>query len=284
MDGFILIDKPVGWTSHDICKKISRIFDKAKVGHSGTLDPFATGLLLVAINKATKALLYTDFNYKTYVATLSLGKKTQTGDLTSEVVVSTPIPPLNKEEIIKVLNSFVGESEQTPPMTSAKHFNGVKLYKYAQQGIEVERPSQKIDIKYIKLLSFNENEITFQCLVSSGTYIRVLGEDIASKLGTLGYLSSLRRIAFGEQEQINVDMACSVEEVSIDKISPISTFVTLPKLEVDERIKKSAVFGQNIHLEQCKDDKVLLIHNDEAIAVYKRINDDEYKCERGLWS
>lgn len=282
MDGIILIDKPSGWTSHDVCKKISRVLDKAKVGHSGTLDPFATGLLIVAINKATKALLYANFSYKTYVATLKLGTKTKTGDLTSEVEKEAPIPTLNKEDIEKILKSFEGKSEQIPPMTSAKHFNGVKLYVYAQQGVEVERQSQSIDIKYIKLLSYDEESITFQCLVSSGTYIRVLGEDIASKLGTVGYLTSLRRIAFGEKEEITVDQACTIEDINTSKIYPIINFIDLPHVEVDEITKRNAIFGQNLKIKS-KEKKVLLVNNNEAIAIYEKVDIDTYHCERGLW-
>ena len=282
MDGFILIDKPSGWTSHDVCKKISRVFDKAKVGHSGTLDPFATGLLIIALNKATKALLYTNFSYKTYVATLKLGEKTQTGDLTSEVTEAKDIPILNKEDIEKVLKSFEGNSKQIPPMTSAKHFNGVKLYKYAQQGMEVERPSQDINIKYMKLISLDNDSVTFQCLVSSGTYIRVLGEDIANKLGTVGHLTSLRRIAFGEKEELGVEQACTIENITTDKIMPIINFIDLPHVELDERGKRSAIFGQNMRFKN-QDKKILLTHQGEAIAIYTKVDIDEYKCERGLW-
>ena len=202
MDGFLLINKEKGWTSFDVCKRISHILGTKKVGHSGTLDPFATGLMIVAVNKATKALLYTNYSYKTYTATLKLGMKTKTGDLTSDEVERKPVPELSKEIVESVLNSFIGDSEQIPPMTSAIHHNGVKLYKLAQQGLEVERKPRPINIKYIKLLDLSPDEISFQCLVSSGTYIRVLGEDIAHKLNTVGHLTSLNRIAFGEDERI----------------------------------------------------------------------------------
>ena len=282
MDGIILIDKPSGWTSHDVCKKISRVLDKAKVGHSGTLDPFATGLLIVAVNKATKALLYANFSYKTYVATLKLGQKTKTGDLTSEIEKEAQVPKLNKEDIEKVLKSFEGKSTQIPPMTSAKHYNGVKLYVYAQQGVEVERPSQNIDIKYIKLLSYDEESISFQCLVSSGTYIRVLGEDIAAKLNTVGHLTSLRRIAFGENEQIKVEQASTIDDIDPSKILPVINFIDLPHLEVDEITKRNAIFGQNLKL-NTKAKKVLLVNNNEAIAIYEKVDIDTYHCERGLW-
>lgn len=282
MDGFLLINKEKGWTSFDICKRISHILDTKKVGHSGTLDPFATGLMIVAVNKATKALLYSNYCFKTYVATLKLGIKTKTGDLTSEEVERKPVPELNKEIVDSVLNSFVGESEQIPPMTSAVHHEGVKLYKLAQQGIEVERKPRKISIKYIKLLGIKENEIIFQCLVSSGTYIRVLGEDIANRLNTVGHLTSLNRIAFGEKEEITLDSAIKVEEVNEDKIQPILNYLDLKKVKVNEDLKKKAVYGQNLKFDD-KSDKILLINDNIPIAVYCLNEDGTYHCERGLW-
>lgn len=282
MDGILLINKEKNWTSHDVCNRLKHILHTKKIGHSGTLDPFATGLLIVAVNKATKALLYSNFSYKTYIVELKLGAKTMSGDLTSEIVEEKIVPTLNKEDIEKILQSFVGESMQKVPMTSAVHVNGMKLYKYAQQGLEVERPSRKINIKYIKLLDFSNNVIKFQCLVSSGTYIRVLGEDIAIKLNTVGHLISLKRIAFGEQENLTLEQAINVEEASEDKIQPIIDFIDLPNHIIDEKSYKKALNGQNLLL-NVKEDKVLLVYNHNAIAVYVRNQNDEFKCERGLW-
>ncbi len=282
MDGILLIDKEKDWTSHDVCQKIKHLLKVDKVGHSGTLDPFATGLLIVAINKATKALLYANFSYKTYIAELALGSKTSTGDVTGEVIENKDVPNLNKEQIKEVLSSFVGHSSQLVPMTSAVHVNGMKLYKYAQQGLDVERPSREIDIKYIKLLSFDKNIIKFQCLVSSGTYIRVLGEDIAEKLNTVGHLVSLKRIAFGENESLKLEDAIKIEDVNIDQIKSIINFIDLPHYEIDEEMAKRIICGQTVPL-QTKENKVLIVYNNDAIAVYQRDHGDYFKCERGLW-
>ena len=282
MDGILLINKDKDWTSHDVCNRLRHILHTKKIGHSGTLDPFATGLLIVAVNKATKALLYSNFSYKTYVAELKLGTKTMSGDLTSDIVMNKEVPSLDKEKVESILNSFVGESEQQVPMTSAVHVNGVKLYKYAQQGIEVERPTRKINIKYIKLLDLSKDTIKFQCLVSSGTYIRVLGEDIADKLGTVGHLISLNRIAFGENESLTIDQAINLEEVSEDKIKPIIDFIDLPHYEMDEATYQRVISGQTIPL-NVKEDKVLMVYNLDAVAVYARKKNDFFKCERGLW-
>ena len=282
MDGILLINKDKDWTSHDVCNRLRHILHTKKIGHSGTLDPFATGLLIVAVNKATKALLYSNFSYKTYVAELKLGTKTMSGDLTSDIVIEKEVPFLDKEKVESILNSFIGESEQQVPMTSAVHVNGVKLYKYAQQGIEVERPTRKINIKYIKLLDLSKDTIKFQCLVSSGTYIRVLGEDIADKLGTVGHLISLNRIAFGENESLTIDQAINLEEVSEDKIKSIIDFIDLPHYKMDEATYQRVISGQTIPL-NVKEDKVLMVYNLDAVAVYARKKNDFFKCERGLW-
>lgn len=282
MDGILLINKKSGWTSHDVVNRLRRILHTKKIGHSGTLDPFATGLLIVAVNKATKALLYSNFSYKTYVAELKLGFKTSSGDLTSDIIEEKEIPHLTKEKINQILQSFVGESTQMVPMTSAVHVNGMKLYKYAQQGIEVERPTRQIQIKYIKLLDYSNNTIKFQCLVSSGTYIRVLGEDIAEKLGTVGHLISLNRIAFGENESLSINQAIDLEDASEDKIQPIIDFIDLPHHYIDEDTYKKVISGQTIPL-NIKEDKVLLVYNGIGLAVYKRKKNQYFQCERGLW-
>lgn len=282
MDGILLINKDKDWTSHDVCNRIKHIFNASKVGHSGTLDPFATGLLIVAINKATKTLPYADFSYKTYVAKLKLGSQTVSGDLSSEVILEKDVPILTEDKINEVLHTFLGESEQKVPMYSAVHVNGVKLYKYAQQGIEVDRPTRKIDIQYIKLLDFSYDVITFQCLVSSGTYIRTLGEDIAKKLNTVGHLISLNRIAIGKEENITLDKAIKLDEVNENKVLPVTDFIDLPKLEIDDKIYQKAQHGAPIILNN-KEEKILLVYNHIALAIYKKVEGNIYHCERGLW-
>ena len=178
-DGFLLIDKECDYTSRDVCNIIAKIFDAKKVGHAGTLDPFATGLLIVALNNATKALSYIEGQYKTYEATLLLGSKTSSGDLTGEVIETKEVPDIKKEQVIDVFQSLIGESEQTVPITSAVHVNGRKLYHYAHLNQEVELPKRTIDIKTLELLEFNLPVMKFKATVSKGTYVRTLGETIA---------------------------------------------------------------------------------------------------------
>ncbi len=282
MDGFLLINKDKDWTSRDVCNRLSHILHTKKIGHNGTLDPFATGLMLVAVNKATKALLYANFDYKTYVAKLSLGMKTDTGDLTGEKILEKPVPTLTKEKIEEVLNSFIGINKQLIPMTSAVHVNGRKLYQWLHEGVEVEQPTREVEIKSIKLLDFSNNSITFEALVASGTYIRVLGEDIANKLDTVGHLVELHRTSLGEHQEITIDQAIKIDEVDESKIVHILDYISLPKVEIDEQMRIKAEAGQKLHIDS-KEDKILLVNEKTAIAVYSKIKEGLYRPERGLW-
>lgn len=189
--------KPPGWTSFDVVKKIRGITREKKVGHGGTLDPFAEGVLIVGTGKDTKTLSNISSQSKSYVATLTLGRSTDTLDLTGKTLEKSHIPSCTKKEIIEVLANFLGEQEQVPPMYSAKKINGVRLYKLARKDITVERKPSIITIESIELVKAALPEITFRAVCSKGTYIRVLGADIAEKLGTHGHLTYLQRSSVG---------------------------------------------------------------------------------------
>jgi len=203
------INKPIGWTSFDVVKKIRFITKEKKVGHGGTLDPFANGVLIVATGRDTKQLTEITGTDKSYIATIRLGEITNTLDTEGFVTEKKNIPSFNDDKILKVLNTFLGETKQIPPMFSAKKIKGKKLYELARKNIEVERMPVLINIKKISLLSFNAKKITFSVTSSKGTYIRVLGTDIAEKLGTLGYLTSLKRTKVGS---FSVADSTSIEE------------------------------------------------------------------------
>lgn len=203
------INKPIGWTSFDVVKKIRFITKEKKVGHGGTLDPFADGVLIVATGRDTKQLTEITGTDKSYIATIRLGEITNTLDTEGFVTEKKNIPSFNDDKILKVLNTFLGETKQIPPMFSAKKIKGKKLYELARKNIEVERMPVLINIKKISLLSFNAKKITFSVTSSKGTYIRVLGKDIAEKLGTLGYLTSLKRTKVGS---FSVADSTSIEE------------------------------------------------------------------------
>ena len=192
------IFKPRGCTSFHVVKNIRRIINDKKVGHGGTLDPFAEGVLIIGTGKDTKKLSNIINDEKVYVAGLELGIKTDTLDPEGKIIVEKTVPVLTKDEIKTVLESFLGKSLQIPPMFSAKRINGQRLYKLARRNIKIKREPIKINISDIALIDYKENIITFSVRCSKGTYIRVLGKDIAEKLNTVGYLTSLKRTNVGK--------------------------------------------------------------------------------------
>ena len=233
MDGILLVDKPKGVTSYDIVRKVKKILNTKTVGHTGTLDPNATGLLPLLINKGTKLSKYLIEHDKTYIATLQLGIKTDTmdseGRILEEKTVSKEI--FKQKNVISILNSFIGVQEQIPPIYSALKINGKKLYEYARknQKINIADKKRNIEIYSIELKQIDEyNEIiVFKVHCSKGTYIRSLCEDIAVKLGTIGYMKELRRLTVGkfsiEQAIENLseieNHIISIEEFFNDKYS-----------------------------------------------------------------
>ena len=192
------IYKPIGITSFGVVKKIRKIVGEKKVGHGGTLDPFAEGVLVIGTGSDTKELKKITDTDKTYTASIQLGKTTNTLDPEGDVIGKKKIPRISESKINKVLDSFLGVSMQTPPMFSAKKIGGVKLYELARKNIIVDREPSQINISSINLINFSETNIIFSVSCSKGTYIRVLGKEIAEKLGTVGYLNSLIRTRVGE--------------------------------------------------------------------------------------
>ena len=202
IDGLILINKPKGWTSHDVINKLRSILHQKKIGHTGTLDPMATGVLPVLLGNATKLSKYLIEHDKTYIAVIKLGIKTNTGDEEGEIIErkEVNIDILKNTYIEDVLKSFIGNQKQKPPIYSAIKINGKKLYEYARNNESVEIQERDIEVYEAKLLEINKNEveIRIQISVSKGTYIRKLCEDISEKLGTVGYMKESRWYYFEE--------------------------------------------------------------------------------------
>lgn len=281
MDGVLLINKPMNMTSFDICAKIRRQFHEKSVGHTGTLDPNATGLMIVLMGKYTKYLPYCQHHQKTYEATLLLGKKTTTGDIWGDVKETKEVPLLNEAMVRDTLNSFLGASTQIPPMVSSLKVDGKRLYELAREGKEIERKPRSIYIDEITLLSFSENEISFKAVVSEGTYIRTLCEDIAEKLNTVGTMEKLNRTTVAhvtlEQSQTLEELAANpvfheIEEV-LDKTIPLVEIQSVDEVRNGRRIRINSEAPVVI----CK-------HQGEILAAYERTNDDYwYRCKRGLW-
>lgn len=233
MNRIIIIDKPLKISSQGVVSRVKKILNVKKAGHTGTLDPMASGVLPILVGDATKLSKYLIEHDKTYVATVTLGESRTTGDVEGEVVEKDDfdINNITEEDIINVLNSFLGETEQIPSIYSAIKINGKKLYEYAREGEEINIPTRKIFIKSIKLLNINKenNSFEYEVEVSKGTYIRTLSEDIAKKLGTIGYMSSLRR-------------------TRVDKFD-LKKAVTLEALEEN----KGKEFFENVHFLKAED-------------------------------
>ena len=278
LDGIFLIDKEAGMTSRKVDNILGKRYGTHAEGHLGTLDPFATGLLVVAINKGTKLLPYLSDGDKVYEATLLMGEKTTTGDLEGEIIQKKEIPDISKEKLDDVLHSFLGKSQQIPPKFSAIKVNGVPMYKAAIQGKEVEIKPREITV-YSLEGNIDGNLIHFTAKVSKGTYIRTLGEDIAEKLGTVGHLISLRRTLVGD---IPVSKAKKVDDIKEKDILSGIELIDLPKIELSEEDEWKAKNGQKLIFET-KEDKVLLIRSNSLVAVYKRKEDNTFVPERGLF-
>ena len=202
LDGIIVIDKPKHYTSHDVVAKVKKILNVKKVGHTGTLDPNATGVLPILVGQGTKLSEYILNHDKEYIAVLKLGVQTDTADEEGKIINKLEVleKSLKKEEIEKILKSFIGKQSQIPPMYSAIKVNGKKLYEYARKGEKVELLPRQVEIYNMELIRIDEEEkqITFKVSCSKGTYIRSLCEDIAKKLNTVGYMKELKRVKVGE--------------------------------------------------------------------------------------
>lgn len=229
MQGVIFIDKPAGITSFDVIRRLRMVTKVRKIGHAGTLDPFATGLLIVCISRqATKNIDQFVRLDKTYTAVLKLGEKTDTADIEGKIIEVKDVPENVEQNINKVFSSFIGEIEQVPPQFSAIKKNGVRLYKTARKGIQVEVEPRKVFIHTLSFLNYQKPYLEFSSTVSKGTYIRSLGEDITAKLGTVGHLTELRRDAIGPFSVIDAISLEAITEGTLENsIQPIDEIIAI---------------------------------------------------------
>lgn len=277
MDGIIIINKPKGCTSHDIVYKIKKMLNE-KVGHTGTLDPMAEGVLPILVGKGTLASKYLINHDKKYIVELQLGTKTDTADSEGKIVEQQPVNKelLTTENIEKILQSFIGKQEQIPPIYSAIKINGKKLYEYARKGQEVELKPRQIEIYNIKLINYSveEKQIKFEVFCGKGTYIRSLCEDIATKFETVGYMKSLKRIQVGN---FKIEDSITIEElneiIQKNELENTKTIITLeklfkelPSINLDNR--KLELFLNGVMLTQKQNEGVYKIYNqkDEFIG------------------
>ena len=274
MNGIILINKEKEYTSHDVVYKIKKLLNE-KVGHTGTLDPMATGVLPLLVGKGTLCSKYLINHDKIYKVKLELGKKTATADIEGEIIEEKEVSKdtFEKDNIEKTFETFIGKQQQIPPIYSAIKVNGKKLYEYARKGQEVKIEPRDIEIYYIKLLNIDEEnlQIEFEVSCSKGTYIRSLCEDIAGKLGTVGFMKELQRIKVGEFELKDTVTIKDIEEnieneeffekhfISIEKL-----FKNKDKIELNNR--KLELFLNGVKLSTEKANEVYRIYNDSEFV------------------
>ena len=277
MNGILIINKEKGCTSHDIVYKVKKIFNE-KVGHTGTLDPLAEGVLPILIGKGTLCSKYLINHDKKYIVNLALGQKTETADLEGKIIEEKNIPDksLTQSKIEKVLKSFIGKQQQMPPIYSAIKVNGKKLYEYARKGQNVEIKPREIEIYDIKLINIDaqKKQIQFEVFCGKGTYIRSLCEDIAKKLETVGYMESLKRIQVGD---FKIEESSKIQELEENKedtkyleskiISVEEIFKNKEKIKLDD--KKMQLFLNGVKITQNQENDIYRIYdkNEKFIGI-----------------
>lgn len=269
-NGLLIINKPKGYTSRDVVNIISKKFNTKKVGHNGTLDPLATGVLVVCLNRYTKLNELLSSDFKEYIAEVNLGIKTDTLDISGNVLEKKNVK-IDKNDLLKTLKKFEITYMQEVPIYSAIKVNGKKLYEYARSGEEVLLPKKKVTIKKIELLNFNYDKFTFKCLVSKGTYIRSLIRDILDDINVIGTMSNLIRT---KQGVFNIENAYTLEDLENDcyELLKIKDVLDIEKVVLSDNIYKKVING-NV-LEGDYPDRVLFLNkNGEEKAIYKKEND-----------
>ncbi len=270
INGIILLDKPQGKTSRDMVNELNHIFDMKKIGHTGTLDPLAEGLLIMCLGKYTKLVSMLQNTKKEYIATVKMGIKTDTLDITGKIIKKSE-KRASQEDITKVLASIKGEVTQEIPLYSAKKINGKKLYEYARENIAIKPPTEVINIYSLELIDFKEDEFTFKAVVGKGTYIRSIIELICTKLAIIGTMKALRRT---KEWHFDVDKdASSIEEIKkgnykLYKAQDIFPFKTY-NLTDEEYYKVRN--GNKIYINE-NTEHIILMYQDKEVAIYQKEN------------
>lgn len=276
MDGVLVINKEVGPTSRDVVNKVSKILNTKKIGHTGTLDPIASGVLVLCIGKATKLVDFITSSEKEYIASFKLGIKTDTGDITGKVLEEVKVS-LRSKEVKNTFLKFPKKYLQEVPIYSAVKIKGKKLYEYARANEAVKLPSREVAIKELELISFKGKIITFRAVVSKGTYIRSLINDICERLNTIGTMTSLVRTRQGE---FLIDNSFTVNNVLNGKRKIITIrelFKDYEQREIDGeflvKIKNGALIDNDF------DDYLVFIHKKDIVAIYQQYDKDEKKAK-----
>ena len=267
MDGLLLINKEKNMTSRDVVNKVCHLLNTKKVGHTGTLDPMATGVLVLAINKGLKIVNDITSLDKEYEAEITLGIKTDTLDITGNILDTKEVNGVTNEEIDKILESFKGEYDMEVPIYSAIKVNGKKLYEYARNNEKVDIPTHKVHIYDIKRISdIKNNKFNIRCIVSKGTYIRSLVRDISERLNTIGVMSKLNRVRQGNFDIKDCYTLKDIENNNY-KLLDIKDVLDLPILEIPDDVYKKVINGNKIR-NTFNLDKFIFVKNNELISVY----------------
>jgi tRNA pseudouridine55 synthase len=262
------VDKPAGITSHDAVDEVRRRLGIRQVGHTGTLDPFATGLLVVLVGRATRLARFVEGQPKTYLATARLGTRTDTDDLTGSVLTQVTSPPaIPEQDLRSALAGFVGVQRQRPPSYSAKRVEGERSYRLARRGAPVMPADVVITVHGIELLAYRPPDLTFRATVSAGTYLRAIARDLGERLGIGAHLTALRRETIGS---LSIDDAVGLHSVSSADVVPAGQVLShLPVLELDEATRRAVSHGRAIPGDSGGADHAALVHQGELVAVAK---------------
>lgn len=278
VSGVLLIDKPQGMTSQQVVSKVkyllkSEVHDTKKAGHTGTLDPMATGLLPICLGEATKFSHYQLDAVKSYQATIKLGEQTDTGDAEGQMIATAPVPNVTQAMLDNVTQQFLGEITQIPPMYSALKKDGKKLYELAREGIEIERAVRNLTIYKLSLAILSDQELKLTITCSKGTYVRVLGEDIAKALGTVGHLTALRRLQTGDFDIANAITLAEFEALDFaarfDQLLPVDACVqSLPSLILDDSQAERIRHGQRLNVKTLMLSQQITLITNQAFRLF----------------
>jgi tRNA pseudouridine55 synthase len=240
----VLVDKPAAMTSHDVVQRVRRVLGVRAAGHTGTLDPFATGLLIVLVGRATRLARFVESGHKTYLATARLGLRTDTDDLTGRPIGVASDEPVSEAQVREALTHFQGTQLQTPPQYSAKHVAGERSHRKARRGEPVDLAQVSITVDRLELLAYQAPEVTFRTVVSAGTYIRAIARDLGERLGVGAHLTRLRREAIGS---LRVDDAVPLDELSPAALLPPQRVLgNLPTVDLDEPGRIAVAHGRAV--------------------------------------
>lgn len=281
ISGVLLIDKPQGMTSQQVVSKVKYLLkspahDSKKAGHTGTLDPMATGLLPICLGEATKFSHYQLEAVKSYQAIIQLGEQTDTGDKEGKIVATADVPIITDENLASIYQQFLGKIEQTPPMYSALKKDGKKLYELAREGIEIERESREIEIFALQLTAISTTQLQLDVTCSKGTYVRVLGEDIAKALGTLGHLIALHRTKTGGFSVVNAITLEDFENLDFEQrlaklLSVDACVADLPSLILDNNQAERILHGQRLNVKEIAKQQQILTHHSQEIRLFNDV-------------